>query len=130
MASKARRGTLALPELPELLGLPELLELKGLRVLVGLPDTVWFPEDALRALPDDRLSFLLFPVDHPERFDAVSADDEGRVREIQVKQPSPRSMWGVLHPRGAPTRRRRRSWRSGQCFFDQFPRKQQEQKSG
>ena len=35
-------------------------------VLLGLPDTVWFPEDALAALPDDRLSFLLFPVDAPE----------------------------------------------------------------
>src|SRR3954466_10784800 len=34
-------------------------------VLVGLPDTIWFPEDALRRLPDDRLSFLLFPVDRP-----------------------------------------------------------------
>src|SRR5215471_10598092 len=27
-------------------------------VIVGLPDTIWFPEDALRHLPDDRLSFL------------------------------------------------------------------------
>jgi hypothetical protein len=34
-------------------------------VLVGLPDTIWFPEDGLRALPDDRLSFLLFPVKNP-----------------------------------------------------------------
>jgi glucose-1-phosphate thymidylyltransferase len=31
-------------------------------VLVGLPDTIWFPEDGLRSLPDDALSFLLFPV--------------------------------------------------------------------
>ncbi len=31
-------------------------------VVVGLPDTIWFPADALRALPEDRLSFLLFPV--------------------------------------------------------------------
>src|SRR3954471_1219804 len=35
-------------------------------VLVGLPDTIWFPEDALAALPDGRLTFLLFPVDKPE----------------------------------------------------------------
>src|SRR3712207_682907 len=34
-------------------------------VLVGLPDTVWFPTDGFRALPDDRLAFLLFPVEHP-----------------------------------------------------------------
>ena len=55
-------------------------------VLIGLPDTIWFPADALRALPDDRLSFLLFPVERPELFDAVVADERGRVQEIQVKQ--------------------------------------------
>src|SRR3982074_2986566 len=54
-------------------------------VLVGLPDTIWFPEDALGALPGCRLSFLLFPVEHPEFFDAVVLDGE-EVREIQVKQ--------------------------------------------
>src|SRR4051794_33240124 len=32
-------------------------------VIVGLPDTIWFPRAALTALPDDRLSFLLFPVE-------------------------------------------------------------------
>ena len=48
-------------------------------VLVGLPDTIWFPSDALAALPDDRLSFLLFPVERPELFDAVVLDDDGRV---------------------------------------------------
>jgi glucose-1-phosphate thymidylyltransferase len=36
-------------------------------VAVGLPDTVWFPEDALCRLPQDRLAFLLFPVERPER---------------------------------------------------------------
>ena len=55
-------------------------------VLVGLPDTIWYPADALRELPDDRLSFLLFPVERPELFDAVVADERGWVREIQVKQ--------------------------------------------
>ena len=30
-------------------------------VCIGLPDTIWFPENALCALPDDELSFLLFP---------------------------------------------------------------------
>jgi glucose-1-phosphate thymidylyltransferase len=61
-------------------------------VLVGLPDTVWFPEDALSALPDADLSFLLFPVEHPEFFDAVVLDGE-RVREIQVKQADAMSHW-------------------------------------
>lgn len=62
-------------------------------VIVGLPDTIWFPEDALRALPDDTLSFLLFPVEHPEFFDAVVTDEHGRVLEIQVKSPEARSKW-------------------------------------
>src|ERR1041385_5222016 len=34
---------------------------RGDTALVGLPDTVWFPENAFRALPDDVLSFALFP---------------------------------------------------------------------
>jgi glucose-1-phosphate thymidylyltransferase len=62
-------------------------------VIVGLPDTIWFPVDALRQLGDDPLSFLLFPVDQPERFDAVLTDDLGRVREIRVKQADPGSSW-------------------------------------
>jgi dTDP-glucose pyrophosphorylase len=62
-------------------------------VIVGLPDTIWFPEDALRTLGDDPLSFLLFPVDQPERFDAVLTDGQGRVREIRVKQPDPGTSW-------------------------------------
>jgi glucose-1-phosphate thymidylyltransferase len=62
-------------------------------VLIGLPDTIWFPEDALRSLPDGALSFLLFPVDQPERFDSVTTDERGRVLEIQVKQPGARSNW-------------------------------------
>src|SRR4051794_32111956 len=48
-------------------------------VLVGLPDTIWFPSDGLAQLPDGRLSFLCFPVDEPQHFDAVVSDDAGRV---------------------------------------------------
>lgn len=62
-------------------------------VLVGLPDTIWFPSDALASLPDDRLSFLLFPVERPELFDAVVLDDDGRVVEIEVKSATARSTW-------------------------------------
>jgi glucose-1-phosphate thymidylyltransferase len=62
-------------------------------VAVGLPDTVWFPENALSALPDNTLSFLLFPVERPELFDAVVLDDADRVTEIEVKQPQARSRW-------------------------------------
>jgi dTDP-glucose pyrophosphorylase len=61
--------------------------------LIGLPDTIWFPETGLRDLPDGVLSFLLFPVERPEFFDAVVTDDAGRVREIQVKQRGATSNW-------------------------------------
>src|SRR5688572_13944871 len=37
-------------------------------VIFGLPDTIWFPADALSYLDDSELSFLLFPVDRPQLF--------------------------------------------------------------
>ncbi|PYX93188.1 MAG: nucleotidyltransferase, partial [Acidobacteria bacterium] len=39
-------------------------------VLIGLPDTLWFPEDGLAYLPDRQFSFLCFPVKTPALFDA------------------------------------------------------------
>lgn len=67
-------------------------------VIIGLPDTVWFPATALEALPDDALSFLLFPVERPELFDAVALDADDRVLEIRVKQPNAgtRWIWGAI----------------------------------
>jgi glucose-1-phosphate thymidylyltransferase len=62
-------------------------------VVLGLPDTVWWPEDALLNLPADRLSFLTFPVERPELFDAVLTDSEGNVIEIEVKQKGAQSHW-------------------------------------
>jgi dTDP-glucose pyrophosphorylase len=61
--------------------------------IVGLPDTLWFPVDGLCALDEGGLSFLLFPVDRPELFDAVLTDPDGSVRQIQVKQPAASSNW-------------------------------------
>ena len=52
---------------------------EGDQVLVGLPDTIWFPEHGLSLLPNDELSFLLFSVDAPQLFNAVDTDAEGRV---------------------------------------------------
>jgi dTDP-glucose pyrophosphorylase len=62
-------------------------------VLIGLPDTIWFPEDGFCRLPEDRLSFLLFPVDRPEFFDAVVLDHDERVKEIQVKRQDAATNW-------------------------------------
>lgn len=81
-------------------------------VMVGLPDTVWFPEDALTALPDDRLSFLLFPVEQPQVFDAVVTDGDGRVLEIQVKSPhaSTNWIWGAFKMPGSVFHDLHRLW--------------------
>jgi glucose-1-phosphate thymidylyltransferase len=85
----------------------------GEQVLVGLPDTVWYPENGFAALPDDVLSFLLFPVDEPRHFDAVVTDDQSRVREIQVKQPDARSnwVWGAFKMPGVILRDLQALWR-------------------
>jgi dTDP-glucose pyrophosphorylase len=81
-------------------------------VAVGLPDTVWFPDSGLCDLPKDRLSFLLFPVQHPELFDAVVLDGDERVREIQVKRPSASSswIWGAFKMPGSVFHALRRLW--------------------
>jgi dTDP-glucose pyrophosphorylase len=63
------------------------------RVMLALPDTVWFPIEGFRQLPADRLALLLFPVTAPELFDAVVTTMDESVVEIQVKQPRPTSNW-------------------------------------
>ena len=87
-------------------------------VVVGLPDTIWFPEAALAELPDHVLSFLLFPVEQPEFFDAVVLDDDHQVREIQVKRPDAGSnwIWGAFKMPGRVLHELRRLWteREGQ----------------
>ncbi len=62
-------------------------------VLIGLPDTIWFPADGLAMLGSEDLSFLCFPVERPERFDAVVSRTDGSVVEVQVKQSSAASAW-------------------------------------
>ncbi|HKO59058.1 MAG TPA: sugar phosphate nucleotidyltransferase [Thermoanaerobaculia bacterium] len=82
------------------------------QVLVGLPDTVWFPESGFDALGDDDLSFLCFPVERPELFDAVVMDERGDVREIQVKQPGAAShwIWGAFKLRASVLASLRELW--------------------
>jgi dTDP-glucose pyrophosphorylase len=82
-------------------------------VLVGLPDTIWFPVDALASLGDAALSFLCFPVERPERFDAVLADEAGQVQEIRVKQPdSPTPwVWGAFKLSGRVFHELHRLWK-------------------
>ncbi|MGE5457802.1 MAG: sugar phosphate nucleotidyltransferase [Methanococcaceae archaeon] len=66
-------------------------------IIIGLPDTIWFPEDGLQYLPDGILSFLLFPVEHPELFDSVLYKNEDVVKiEVKQKQPSSSWIWGAF----------------------------------
>jgi glucose-1-phosphate thymidylyltransferase len=83
-------------------------------VLIGLPDTIWFPADALTTLPAGQLSFLLFPVAHPELFDAVMCDDHDRVLNIQVKDVHAVShwVWGAFKMPGAVLRELHALWLS------------------
>lgn len=83
-------------------------------VLVGLPDTIWFPADALTRLPGATLSFLLFPVERPELFDSVVLDEQDRVLEIQVKSPAASStwIWGAFRMRGRILQELHDLWRA------------------
>lgn len=87
------------------------------QVLVGLPDTIWFPPHGFSLLPDDQLSFLLFPVDHPQLFDAVLTDDDGLVTEIQVKSAAPASswVWGAFKLTGAVLQKLHDLWTARAC---------------
>ena len=68
------------------------------RILIGLPDTIWFPENGYRPAlslleASADLGLLLFPVANPSVFDAVLSDEHGYVQEIEVKRLSARSHW-------------------------------------
>jgi glucose-1-phosphate thymidylyltransferase len=91
-------------------------------VMIGLPDTIWFPSNALLALPDNRLSFLLFPVEQPEYFDAVVMDSNDRVIEIQVKQPGATSrwIWGAFKMPGAVLQELFELWKQRDCVDEYF----------
>lgn len=87
------------------------------KVLIGLPDTIWFPENAyLPALDFERadVNLVLFPVRDPERFDAVICDELGYVQEVQVKRPNPGShwIWGAVATTGECFYRLKLLWES------------------
>lgn len=65
------------------------------RVLIGLPDTIWFPENAylpaMEALMG--INLVLFPVIDASPFDAVVCDSFGYVNRVEVKKPNAQSHW-------------------------------------
>ncbi len=75
------------------------------QVLIGLPDTVWFPENAYRNAVEQGaadVNLILFPVEKPSVFDAVVCDPQNFVSEIEVKVSNPRShwIWGAITATG------------------------------
>ncbi|HEY0792503.1 MAG TPA: sugar phosphate nucleotidyltransferase [Chthoniobacterales bacterium] len=86
-------------------------------VLIGLPDTVWFPVDGYRQLPPDILSFLLFPVKAPWNFDVVNTNGEGDVANIQVKDPHALNpwVWGAIKMPGRIYHALHQLWKSRSC---------------
>lgn len=75
------------------------------QVLIGLPDTVWFPENAFRCALDRRfadVNLILFPVENPSVFDAVACDENNFVTQVEVKAQHPSShwIWGAITASG------------------------------
>ena len=84
------------------------------QVLIGLPDTIWFPENAyLPALDESAdVNLVLFPVLNPAVFDAVICDEQGYVQRVEVKQQDAHShwIWGAVTMRGGAFRALRFLW--------------------
>jgi glucose-1-phosphate thymidylyltransferase len=88
------------------------------KVLIGLPDTIWFPENGFNAAlaPDSfrnaGVNLLLFPVTEPQHFDAVVTDEHGYVQRVDVKKPKVESpwIWGAVTATGHAFRELRQLW--------------------
>jgi glucose-1-phosphate thymidylyltransferase len=96
-------------------------------VLIGLPDTIWFPENAyLHALDFSRaeVNLVCFPVPDPWQFDAVVANDLGYVKRVEVKRRDACShwIWGAVTTTGEAFRQLKLLWdarhREDQFFGD------------
>jgi len=89
------------------------------QILIGLPDTIWFPENGFRPAlgmleASSDVSLLLFPVTDPSLFDAVISDEHGYVEEIEVKRTEARSrwIWGAVASTGDAFHRLKLLWES------------------
>lgn len=86
-------------------------------VLIGLPDTVWFPRHAFVHALRAGLHLITFPVARPEDFDAVQEGEPGSVRRVEVKQSgdASRRIWGAITAPGPVFLRLERLWRARGC---------------
>jgi dTDP-glucose pyrophosphorylase len=95
------------------------------RVLIGLPDTIWFPENAYR-LPlqgnQEDVNLVLFPVLDPSVFDAVVCDGQNYVLKVEVKQPDAHShwIWGAITTTGSAFHALHSLWESRHRADDYF----------
>ena len=84
------------------------------QVLIGLPDTIWFPENAYRPAVDENaaLNLVLFPVLNPSVFDAVVTDKQGYVERVEVKLLNATShwIWGGVTSSGRAFRSLKHLW--------------------
>jgi dTDP-glucose pyrophosphorylase len=86
-------------------------------VLIGLPDTIWFPENSYRLVLEKAVTdvnLVLFPVPNPAAFDAVVCDDQNYVTRVEVKQPGAHShwIWGAVTVSGDAFRALKLLWES------------------
>ena len=85
-------------------------------VLLGLPDTIWFPENAYhQALENSHgagVNLVCFPVPDASAFDAVVADEQGWVQRVEVKQRDAHSLWiwGAVTATGEAFRQLKLLW--------------------
>ena len=81
-------------------------------VLMGLPDTVWFPRNAFCHVPQESLHLITFPVERPEQFDAVLCSRPGEVERVEVKcaGAAGRRVWGAITGPGAAWLRLHQLW--------------------
>lgn len=90
-------------------------------VLIGLPDTLWTPADALADAPTLGVHLLTFPVAEPRHFDAVIWADGDRVARVEVKTEGDprRRVWGAVAASGDAFVALAEFWR-GRGRRDQF----------
>jgi dTDP-glucose pyrophosphorylase len=87
------------------------------QVLIGLPDTIWFPENAYRLTLEPAntdVNLMLFPVSNPADFDAVVCDENNCAKTLEVKQPDAHSpwIWGAVTATGETFRALKLLWDS------------------
>lgn len=88
------------------------------RVLIGLPDTIWFPENSYRTSLDLHakadVNLVCFPVEDASAFDSVVTEDNGYVRRVDVKVSKYESLWiwGAVITTGSAFRDLKLLWES------------------